>query len=115
MLLILFFSILNFREVESMWNKEEVLKNQYIEENEFNDDLSNLPYGYDVLNCYEPYYCFYFWLRRKNKKTLFINSTMCSDSISNLVSHKNEEFLCHTWYARSYGINDKHSRELTVF
>ena len=27
-------------------------------------------------------------------------------------TQKNEEFLCHTWYARSYGINDKHSKRI---
>ena len=66
---------------------------------------------YDVLSIYEPYYCFYLWLRRNNKKFLFLeaNQPFREDEITNAVYFENEVLLYHTWYARSYGINKKHT------
>ncbi len=107
-----FFSILNFKEVEAIWNKKEVLKNQYTIENEFEDNLLNLQENFNVKSIYEPYYCFYFWLRRQKKKVLFLNAKMCDDKISNTVLYKNKVFLYHTWYARSYGISEKHTKRI---
>lgn len=107
-----FFSILNFKEIENSWNKNEVLQNQFIKEHEFDDDYFNLPYDLDVKSIYEPYYCFFFWLRRQGKKFLFLDSKMNDDGISNHVFYNNKEILCHTWYARSYGINEKHTKRI---
>jgi hypothetical protein len=107
-----FFSIINFKEIENNWNKKEVFKNQFIIENEFDDDCSKLPYKFDVKSTYEPYYCFYFWLRRQGKKFLFLDSKMNSDGISNYVYFNEKEILCHTWYARSYGNNAKHTKRI---
>lgn len=106
-----FFSIINFKEIELIWNKKEVLKNNYIVENEFNDDLKNMKGLFDIKSMYEPYYCFYLWLRRNGKKFLFLNTNQPfkEDEISNAVYFEDRVFLYHTWYARSYGINDKHT------
>jgi hypothetical protein len=101
-----FFSIINFKELEKIWNKKEILRNHYIGNDEFKDDLTNLPGQYDVKSIYEPYYGFYFWLRRKNKKILFLNAEMNSDEIANTVLYNDKVFLHHTWFARSYGINE---------
>jgi len=109
-----FFSILNFKEVEAIWNKKDVLQNQYTIENEFKDDLSNLEGDFNVKSLYEPYYCFYFWLRRQQKKIKFLNAKMCEDQISNSVLFKNEVFLFHTWYARSYQVNKKHTDRINA-
>lgn len=109
-----FFSILNFKEIEAIWNEKEMLKNQYILENEFIDDLSKLSYEYDVSSIYEPYYCFYFWLRRKGKQFLFLETKMDVDAISNYVYYNEKPFLCHTWYARSYGNNKKHTQRINT-
>ena len=109
-----FFSILNFKEVEVMWNKKEVLQNQYIVENEFDDDLSNLQGDFDVKSLYEPYYCFYFWLRRQQKKIKFLDTKICEDQISNSVLFNNETLLFHTWYARSYQVNKKHTKRINT-
>lgn len=110
-----FFSILNFKEVEKIWNKKEMLSNQYVVENEFDDDLSELKYEYNVFSIYEPYYCFYLWLRRKGKKILFLDAVMCNDQITNEVLYNGKSFLFHTWYARSYGINEKHTNRINDF
>ena len=107
-----FFSILNFKEIESIWSKKEVLKNQFSIENEFQDDLSGLLFSYDKKSLFEPYYCFYLWLRRKGKLFLFLDATMQQDGISNKVFFKNKEIFCHTWYARSYGKNEKHTNRI---
>lgn len=107
-----FFSILNFKEIRALWNEKEVLKNQYVLENEFDDDLSLLKGDYSKESLFEPYYCFYFWLRRKGKKILFLEATVPfeEDSITNLVVDSNKNsILYHTWYARSYGLNEKHT------
>ena len=106
-----FFSIIHFKEIESIWNKKEVQKNQYSIENEFDDDLSDLKGTYDPLSIYEPYYCFYLWLRRNKKRFLFLesNQPIQEDPITNAVYFEDKVLLYHTWYARSYGINKKHT------
>ncbi|MDX1828180.1 MAG: hypothetical protein R3342_01420 [Lutibacter sp.] len=107
-----FFSILSYKEIEAIWNEKEVLKNQYVLENEFDDNLSNLINEFDIKSIYEPYYCFYFWLRRSGKKILFLDAKICNDEISNSVLFKDEIFLYHTWYARSYGVNEMHTKRI---
>lgn len=107
-----FFSIINFKELEAIWNKQQMLSNQYIVQNEFNDDLSGLNYPYDVNSLFEPYYCFYLWLRRLGKKALFLNAEMPfqNDEITNSVlDDSGMTMLYHTWYARSYGESEKHT------
>lgn len=114
-----FFSILNFKELKQIWNKKEMLSNQFIGADEFMDDISELPFVYHKESLYEPYYCFYLWLRRLGKKALFLNAEMpfSDDSITNSVlTNSRETILFHTWYARSYGTNDKHTKRIdTIF
>jgi hypothetical protein len=110
-----FFSILNFKEIAAMWNEKEMLQNQYTIDNEFDDDLSDLPSEYNVKSIFEPYYCFYFWLRRKGKKILFLDAKMPfeDDQIANLVKdHLGNDLLYHTWYARAYGVSEKHTKRI---
>ena len=109
-----FFSIINLEEVLAIWNKKEMLNHQYIKENEFSEDLSQLKFDYDASSLYEPYYCFYFWLRRLGKRFLFLDTQMDSDDISNEVFYNNEKVLCHTWYARSYNTNKKHTERIDL-
>lgn len=109
-----FFSIINLEEVLAIWNKKEMLNHQYIKENEFSEDLSQLKFDYDASSLYEPYYCFYFWLRRQGKRFLFLDTQMDSDDISNEVFFNNEKVLCHTWYARSYNTNKKHTERIDL-
>jgi hypothetical protein len=110
-----FLSILNFRELEAMWDKKEMLHNQYSTENEFSDDLNALPQQYDAKSLFEPYYCFYLWLRRKGKKILFLNASVAfeDDDITTVVfDSNNNKMAYHTWYARSYGVNQKHTERI---
>jgi hypothetical protein len=110
-----FLSILNFRELEKIWNKKDMLKNQYSKENEFTDDLNALTQQYDAASLFEPYYCFYLWLRRKGKKILFLNASTAfeDDEITTVVLDANSNKMAyHTWYARSYGINQKHTERI---
>jgi hypothetical protein len=88
-----------------------VLKNQYSIENEFEDDLSNLKGTYDTSSIYEPYYCFYLWLRRNKKQFLFLdaNQPFQEDTMTNAVYFEDKVLLYHTRYARSYGVNKKHT------
>jgi hypothetical protein len=110
-----FFSIINFKELEKIWNKKKMLSNQYILDGEFKDDLSKLAYDFDAKSLYEYYYCFYFWLRRLNKKCLFLDSKKPfeSDEMTNSVGNlKGDTILYHTWYARYYGINELHTERI---
>jgi hypothetical protein len=110
-----FFSVLNFKQVLSIWNEKEMLANQYTLAGEFEDDLSQLHSEYNVESAFEPYYCFYFWLRRKGKKILFLDAKMpfADDQIANLVKDDlGNDLLYHTWYARSYGANEKHTKRI---
>lgn len=107
-----FFSILNFSEIKKIISKREILKNNYSNENEFKDDLSSMKYKYDTNSLYEPYYSFYLWLRRSNYNFLFLDALHLfeNDLITNSVLDLNGEVLLHhTWHARSYGVNKKHT------
>lgn len=104
-----FFSIINFKEISKIWNKKEVKKHQYILPSEFEFDKTQLNGLFDVLSLYEPYYCFFFWLKRKGKQFLYLDSQMLDDNISNALMFEGQVFAYHTWYARSYNINEKHT------
>jgi len=110
-----FLSILNFKELESIWNEKEMRKNQYLNDDEFLDDLNSLPQEYNATSLFEPYYCFYLWLRRKGKRILFLNATkaLVEDDITTLVYDANNNKLAyHTWYARSYGVTKAHTERI---
>lgn len=110
-----FFSIINFREILAIWDEKEILKQQHTFDGEFKDDLSALQGDYNPTSIFEPYYCFYFWLRRKGKKFLFLEATVPfeNDPITNLVKDDlGNEMLYHTWYARAYGDNEKHTKRI---
>ena len=107
-----FFNILDWEKVTENWNKKEILQNQYIHQNEFESDFSKLIYNYDVSSLYEPYYCFYLWLRRRGLTFEFLESNMHEDGISNHLLHDKKHILTHTWYARSYGKNEKHTTRI---
>lgn len=110
-----FFSIINFKELESIWDEKEMMKHQYISENEFEEDLAMLPGEYDAKSIYEPYYRFYFWLRRQKKKILFLDATipLSDDQNTTLVyDTEGQPLLYHTWYARSYGVNEMHTKRI---
>ncbi|MGM1056441.1 MAG: hypothetical protein ACQEWG_11200 [Bacteroidota bacterium] len=110
-----FFSILHYSELEKIFNKQEVNKNNYIAFEEFGDDLSHLKYKFKTDSLFEPYYCFYFWLRRRGFKFLFLNAEMPykDDTITNSVfSPEGELILYHTWYARAYGTNEKQTKRI---
>jgi len=104
-----FFSIMKFDDVLNIWNKKEMLKHQHLISNEFDDNLQELTQSFDINSLYEPYYCFYLWLRRNGKKFLFLDVEMDNDGITNYLKFNNIPFLCHTWYARAYGNSKKHT------
>lgn len=101
-----FFSIIHLKKLKKIWNKKEMLSNHYINDDEFDDDLSFLKYPYNKKSMSEPYYCFYFWLKRKNQKLLYLDITLpfVEDQITNIVLDLNEKpILYHTWFSREYG------------
>jgi hypothetical protein len=101
-----FFSVINFSKLQNIWNRQELKKHFYINENEFDDNINHLNGKYDKLSLFEPYYAFYFWLRRKEQKILFLDAAMTTfDEVTNSVSVNNKIILYHTWYARAYGNN----------
>ena len=106
-----FFSVLNIKNVLEIWDKKEMLKNQYIIPNEFKDNL-DLPYAYNKNSLFELYYCFYLWLRRHNKTFLFLDAKMESDGLANTVYFNNTPILCHTWYARNYSKDLENSKRI---
>lgn len=111
-----FFYILHLNAIEDIWNVNEILGNNYIIENEFIDDLEKLQGTYDVKSLEEPYFCFFLWLRRKGKKILFLDSNLAfkNDDFTNEVYLDNEVILYHTWHARFYKINEKHTKRIDI-
>lgn len=101
-----FFSVINFKKLKQIWNKKEVLSNHFINEDEFSEDLSHLKYPYNKKSMSEPYYCFYFWLKRKGEKLLYLDVDLPfkDDKITNVVKDLNgESIVYHTWFSREYG------------
>lgn len=104
-----FFTIINFKEILETWNKREVQKNQYILPHELKINASHFNESFDINSLYEPYYCFFLWLKRKDKKFLYLEAQMLEDTISNSILFMGEEFAYHTWYARSFNVNKQHT------
>lgn len=99
-----FFVILNLKEIYPIFDGREIRKNQYVKENEFQLNKKGLNHSnYDEKSLYEPYYCFFFWLLRKNKKIYYLNAqNPYGDETTLLFDNSNVGFLYHTWYARYY-------------
>ncbi len=110
-----FFAILNLRDIYTIYNRNEILNNQYIKADEF-PELNNLKYNNsDINSLFENYYCFYLWLLRNGKKFYYINATnpMKNDyATTALWDNQGESFLYHTWYARFYNKNKFHTERI---
>lgn len=92
------------------------LNHQYTILDEFDDDLSALPYKFNKESLFEEYYCFFLWLRRKNFKIKFLEAK-ASDFDKDLettvvLDDRNGVLLYHTWYARLYGKNEYHTNRI---
>ncbi|MFA5300869.1 MAG: hypothetical protein WC389_21980, partial [Lutibacter sp.] len=101
-----FFSIIDLKKLKKIWNKNEMLNNHYIKDDEFIDDLSDLKYPYNKKSMSEPYYGFYFWLKRKKLKLLYLDVSLPfkDDQITNIVHDiEGRPILYHTWFSREYG------------
>lgn len=110
-----YFSVINFKVLKSIWNKEEVLKNQYIDKCEFVLSKDFLKYEFDENSLFEDYYCFYFWMLRKGYKILYLNAenSIENDGYSNMLfNHEGKPLLYHTWYARLYGTSKNHTERI---
>lgn len=111
-----FFCILNIEKIYKIYSEKEFLENQYIKDSEFDDDLSNLKYAYDTKSLFEDYYCFFLWLRRKKFNFKFLEAKggdFENDCETTTVfGMDNKILLYHTWYARTYGINNYHTNRI---
>lgn len=52
---------------------------------------------------FEPYYCFYFWLKSTGSELRWLSAATHSDGVSTLLNDVTDQhFLIHTWYARNF-------------
>ncbi|AZQ43873.1 hypothetical protein [Nonlabens ponticola] len=107
-----FLCLIHWSRVMESFSMKEMLQQQFIKEAEFADKLHQLPFKFDRKSVFEPYYRFFFYLRRKGFKMLFLDSQMATDGISNHISWDDKIMATHTWYARSYGVNEKHTKRI---
>lgn len=111
-----FFCILNVENILPIYSEKEFLKNNYSLKDEFDDNLSDLIYPYNKDSLYEDYYCFFLWLRRKKLSFKFLKAEEAgfqNDLETTAVyGFKNEVILYHTWYARTYGTNEYHTKRI---
>lgn len=111
-----FFGILNLKEIYNIYDEKEMLKNQFCIENEFSNKKNWMPnYEYPINSLAEPYYCFFLWLLRKDKKTKFLNISRPykDDVLTTAVhDHNGDAFLSHTWYARFYKTDNFHTSRI---
>lgn len=110
-----FFSIINFKNVSEYYNERTMLKQQYLSDKEQTALLPDLPFKYDLSSLYEPYYCFFLNILRNNGTILYLDGKMADDNIANEIYWNDEKFALHTWYARSYLKNDKHTQRIDRF
>ncbi|SDR69099.1 hypothetical protein [Christiangramia echinicola] len=112
-----FFSVLNLKDIHSIYNEKEMLSHQYIKPGEFGE-LGELSFSnYDEQSLFESYYCFFLWLIRKGRKTKFLKATnpykeKGDYATTRLLDHKGRELLYHTWYARFYNKDEKHTNRI---
>lgn len=111
-----FFCILNFDKIKPLYSEKDVVENQFLLANEFDDDLSSLNFKYDVDSIFEEYYCFFLWLRRKKMKFHFLHAvsdTFENDLETTTVFDLNGKILLyHTWYARMYRFSEFHTKRI---
>jgi hypothetical protein len=109
-----FFSVLNIKEVSYIFDKRDILRNQYIKPDENIGDLTDLKSdNFDKDSLFEGYYCFYFWLLRQGKKILYLDATSLNNDETTIVfDHKAREILYHTWYARFYQREKRHTERI---
>lgn len=104
-----FFCVLDYQNISTIYSRKEIKKQQHSIPKEFTEDLKNLKVGFDTTSLYEPYYCFFLWLKRKNHKFLFLDADLLHPNTDELATKvydlDNNPFLIHTWYARAYGKN----------
>ena len=111
-----FFCILDYKRIASDYNRSEIKRNQTFSHNEFNDDLSNLKGDYEKGSLYEPYYCFFLWLKRKGERFLFLEGNLLhpykDDLATKVFSIDQKPMLIHTWYARAYSNNPDQTKRI---
>jgi hypothetical protein len=111
-----FFCILDFEKINSIYDEKEFMAHNYLIEGEFEDDLNNLQFEYSTTSLFEDYYCFFIWLRRKKIAFKFLSAATSGfendPETTTVFGLDNEVMLYHTWYARTYGRNEKHSKRI---
>ena len=108
-----FFAIIHFKEIEQLWDKKEFNVYDFSLPPYDSNELKKLQGEYNLESRYEPSYPFFYWLQRKNKKILFLDAKMGDDGISNYVLFNNEPILIHTWYARTFGVNETQTNRIS--
>jgi hypothetical protein len=62
---------------------------------------------------FECFYGFFFWLLSSGFKPLYLPSIELDDGLTTeLRDHENVPFAYHTWFARSYGVDDDHTQRI---
>ena len=111
-----FFCVLDYQNISTIYSRKEIQEQQYSNPNEFTEDLKNLNVEFDVTSLYEPYYCFFLWLKRKNQRFLFLNAELLHPDTDELATKvyalDNKPLLIHTWYARAYGKNAAQTKRI---
>ena len=113
-----FFCVLDYQNISTIYSRKEIKKQQYSSPKEFAEDLNNLHIEFDATSLYEPYYCFFLWLKRKNHKFLFLDADLLHPDTDELATKvydlDNKPFLIHTWYARAYGENAMQTKRINT-
>lgn len=111
-----FFCILDFQAISRIYNRKEIQKQQFINAEEFREDLGDLNVGFDRTSLYEPYYRFFFWLKRQNHRFLFLDANLLEPDTDELATEvygiNKKKILIHTWYARAYGKNERQTKRI---
>ena len=75
---------------------------------------NNIKNGFEWDNDnFEPYYPFFYWLRVRGFKPLYLESYEYSDKISTILkNHNGVEIGIHSWYSRNYGIDHEQTNRI---
>ena len=107
-----FFNILDLRILRNKFNFIEIKKFSVFNQNYIINSpvhLLKTEYKYDM---YEPFYPFFLWISQ-NFKVLYLDAEKHPDGITSILKdHVGNPFLLHSWYSRSYNIDNFHTERI---
>ena len=110
-----FFMIMNLGEIRKRYNSDQVMGSRYGGDlDQYIPKALMKPNIGTLFDNYEGYYRLFFWLLRNGFKLLYLDAEEYSgdQTTAMLKNHKGEVLAYHTWYARMWNRDQKHTQRI---